>query len=211
MLLTEPLMSARIHDPAPPTTRFTIHAASSPGRSAVEAFIRAVYALHYGANIQSWAPVLACLTDGTDIVAAAGYRACERDPHNARLFLERYLDQPVEAAIRTASGTTVARDEVVEIGHFSSARSGGGRRLMVELGRHLAAQGFRWAVSTATQELRTIFTRMRITPVTLGAADPRVLGDQAASWGTYYEHAPMVLAGEILPNLSRFDRTDDAA
>jgi hypothetical protein len=209
VLLTEHLMSARAH-PAPATTCFAIHRPDSPGRPAVEAFIRAVYALHYGANIQSWAPTLVSLADGHDIVAAAGYRASERHPRSAPLFLERYLDRPVEAAIRAATGATVARNEVVEIGHFSSARAGGGRRLMVELGRHLVAGGFRWAVSTATQELRSIFTRMRITPVTLGAADPRVLGDQAASWGTYYEHAPMVLAGEILPNLPRIDRADAA-
>jgi hypothetical protein len=37
--------------------------------------------------------------------------------------------------------------------------------------------------------------------VELGRADPAMLGDGAADWGSYYEHAPLVMAGEIRGNL----------
>lgn len=180
--------------------RFDILPAGDPARAAVEAFIAAIYALQYGAHVRTFAPTLVALRDGDDIVAAAGYRSA-RTP----LFLERYLDRPVDAAIAAAAGARVERAAIAEVGHFSSARPGEGRQLMRRLGRHLAAGGYRWVVSTATQELRAIFARLGIRPIVLAPADPHALGGDAAHWGTYYEHAPMVLAGEILPNLMQFD------
>jgi hypothetical protein len=75
---------------------------------------------------------------------------------------------------------------------------------MALLGQHLAAAGFRWVVSTATEELRRIFDRLRFRVFELGAADPDRLGEAAADWGRYYSHAPLVLAGEIRSNLTRF-------
>ena len=34
-------------------------------------------------------------------------------------------------------------------------------------------------------------------PLSLGAADPAALGEEAAHWGSYYEHRPLVLAGHL--------------
>jgi hypothetical protein len=31
----------------------------------------------------------------------------------------------------------------------------------------------------------------------LGTADPAVLGDDAVHWGSYYDHRPLVLAGQL--------------
>ena len=38
------------------------------------------------------------------------------------------------------------------------------------------------------------------------AADPSALGDEAAAWGSYYAHEPVVLAGEVQPALRRLAR-----
>lgn len=194
MLLTEPFLCR----PATLRAELAIHEADAPTRPAVEAFIRAIYAAAYGAAINTWAPMLVTLETGGEIRAAAGYRGAD-----APLYLERYLRQPIQRAIAQVAGTPVARGEIVEVGHFASARAGEGRRLMLALGRHLSACGYRWVVITATRELRSLFARLGIASIALGAADPRALGAGAASWGSYYEHAPVVLAGELLPNLAR--------
>ncbi|MGE0430120.1 thermostable hemolysin [Hydrogenophaga sp.] len=166
---------------------------SDPERAEVEAFIRDVYARRYGAQVRHFAPVLACLRDATGIVAAAGYR----EAHGAPLFLERYLDAPVEALLAGGSRGAPSRQTIVEVGHLAATRAGEGRRLILMLGVHLARLEFQWVVSTLTHELRALFVRIGVTPLTLGVANPAALGDEAVHWGSYYEHSPLVLAGHL--------------
>ncbi len=166
---------------------------SDPERKEVEWFIREVYARRYGAHVRHFAPVLAYLRDGGEIVAAAGYREARDSP----LFLERYLDAPVEDLLCRGSGVVPARSSIVEVGHLAATRAGEGRRLILMLGAHLAEHEFQWVVSTLTRELRLLFLRIGVTPLTLGVASPDVLGDEAAQWGSYYHHSPLVLAGNL--------------
>lgn len=196
MNLVEPLSIAGVSSAA---QQFLVHANRASRRVEVERFVRAVYAYHYDAAIRDWMPTLVSLDAGGTLLAAAGYRAA-----TAPLFLERYLGHPVESAIEHAVGRRIDRAEIVEVGHFASRQSGSGRRLMVHLGRHLMARGHTWVVTTATRELRLIFERLKIRTVELARADPAALGDAAVEWGSYYEHVPFVLAGEIRSNLTRF-------
>ncbi|OUM00977.1 thermostable hemolysin [Variovorax sp. JS1663] len=197
-------------DPRPPSSprgrqpgAFAIHVADDPGRHEVEDFICRVYANRYGAQIVEFAPVLVSLRDpaGT-MVAAAGYRAAAQAP----LFLERYLEAPIETILGGHVDEHPSRDCIVEVGHLAATRAGEGRRLIHFLGAHLAAQGFQWVVGTLTRELRHLFLRIGVTPVELGRADPGVLGEQAASWGSYYEHGPAVLAGHLPQAIRRLTR-----
>jgi len=179
---------------AAPAPRLRLHRVGSPGRLEIEAFIRAVYRERYGAELQHFAPMLVGLHDTHgDCVAAAGYRAA----HTGPLFLERYLPAPVESLLPSPAGRWPLRQHIVEVGHLAAVRAGEGRRLILRLGPHLAAQGFEWVVSTLTQELRNLFVRMGVAPLSLGVADPAVLGEQAAQWGSYYDHRPRVLAGRL--------------
>lgn len=184
-------------------TALRLHLPEDARRAEVEDFIRGVYQRHYGASVQEFTPVLVSLAD-TDgqVVAAAGYRSAAAGP----LFLERYLREPVEDELAWHAGRSLARREIVEIGHLAAGRAGAGRRLMLLLGPHLAQQRFRWAVATLTRELRQLMTRLGLTPLALAAADPKALGADAACWGSYYEHVPLVLAGEIQPALRRLVR-----
>ena len=75
--------------------------------------------------------------------------------------------------------------------------AGAGERLILSLGPHLAGRGVNWVVSTLTEELRHLFVRTGIAPLALGVADPALLGDEAAHWGRYFDHRPVVLAGQI--------------
>lgn len=173
--------------------QFSVCLPNDPDRAEVESFIREVYERRFGARLQGFMPVLACLRDATGIVAAAGYRDAGQSP----LFLERYLDAPVEALLSRGQGIAPAREAIVEVGHLAAVRAGEGRRLILLLGPHLARQGFQWVVSTLTEELRRLFLRIGVTPLTLGSADPAALGDEAVLWGSYYEHRPLVLAGHL--------------
>jgi hypothetical protein len=180
-----------------------VHEAATPGRDEVERFVAAVYRRCYGADVRQFAPVLVSLHDEHgERVAAAGYRAA----HLAPLFLERYLPTPVQTLLPAPAGRVPPRERIVEVGHLAATRVGAGRRLIRLLGPHLAAQGFEWVVSTLTQELRNLLVRMGVAPLALGIAEPTALGAQAAQWGSYYDHRPLVLAGRleaVLPALTR--------
>lgn len=199
MLLLSALRGT-LREPGTDDEGLRLHLPHDARRAVVEGFIRGVYGRHYGATVPAFAPVLVSLTgpDG-EIVAAAGYRSAAAGP----LFLERYLGEPVEAALARHALRPLARREVVEIGHLAASRPGAGRRLMLLLGPHLAQARFRWAVATLTQELREMIARMGIEPLALAPADPAVLAAEAAQWGSYYDHRPVVVAGEIQPAVRR--------
>ena len=180
---------------------FDIHPRTEPRRSHVQAFIHSVYKAEYGADVARWSPTLVSLTEHDALVAAAGYR---RASH--RLFLERYLGAPVELLIADSAAVRVSRRSIFEVAHLASTRPGAGRAMMVSLARHLADVGCTWVVCTATRELRVLFGRMGLKPIELGPALPSRLGADAASWGSYDEHAPVVLAGSLESGLSALDR-----
>jgi len=189
-------------------SRLRVHRADDPGRPELEDFIREVYRRRYGADVRHFAPELVGLRDEHgDLVAAAGYRAADR----GTLFLERYLDSRVESLLAGPGEARPGRDRIVEVGHLAARRAGEGRRLALLLAPHLARQGFQWVVGTLTQELRNLFVRLGIVPTTLGVADPAALGDEAGRWGSYYDHRPLVLAGQLGQALETLARRGSAS
>ncbi|MDR7149981.1 hypothetical protein J2W49_001936 [Hydrogenophaga palleronii] len=190
-----------------PSKRLNVHPAGDPRRPEVEAFIRRVFSARFDARVEHFAPVLVSLSDPMNgrILAAAGYRAAGEAP----LFLENYLHEPVERVLSGIGGNPVVRDGIVEVGHLAADQPGEGRRLIFLLGQHLADEGAQWVVSTLTDALRQLFVRLGITPLALGRADPSRLGAAAAaSWGSYYEHEPIVLAGQLPQALKSLARRE---
>jgi len=170
-------------------------------RPAVESFIAGIYRERYEASVEHWAPTLVALRTDDRLVAAAGYRRADTP-----LYVEHYLDASVEQAIAALTGHRVERRQVVEVGHFASAQPGEGRRLLLLLARHLAGTGCRWVVSTATRELRELLIRVGLTPFALAPADPSRLPGGASGWGRYYDHAPVVVAGDLARGLAALER-----
>ena len=176
----------------------------SSGRSEVESLVREIYSARYGATVREFAPILLALrnTEGR-IVAAAGLRYANTAP----LFLENYLDVPVEQLLVDGSMSASDRGHIVEVAHLVSLKPGGGRRIMHLLGKQLTQEGMKFVVSTVTRELRHLFLRMGIAPIALGRADQSRLGIGAKEWGSYYAHDPVVLAvalaqtAKLLPHL----------
>lgn len=192
MMATSMLSASPQREPASPAT-LQMHERGDPRRAAVEAFIRDVYGRRYDARVTHFTPTLVALWQGDSIAAAAGYRAAD----TGQLFLERYLPQPIEALLAAHAAATPQRSRIVEVGHLAAARAGEGRRLVLMLAAHLRDLGHEWVVSTLTGELRQLFLRIGIVPLTIGVADPAVLGDDARHWGRYYDHKPVVLAGHL--------------
>ena len=197
MLALSPKSEPRAHPvpgfPAPAAGLVPIER-EHPERAAVERFVRRVYAERYGAVVRRFAPLMVALHDHDgEIVAAAGYRPASPEP----LFLERYLPAPVETLLGQDAPLRPARGRIVEVGHLAAGRAGQGRKPSLQRGPHLAAQGAEWVVGTLTEELRHLFVRLGIVPLALGVADPAALGGDAAAWGSYYDHRPVVLAGHL--------------
>lgn len=163
-------------------------------RRRVERFIEDAFAEAYGGRIAAHYPTLMSVQDDDGVIyAAVGFRVAQEGV----LFLEHYLDLPVDAAMSAAIGATVERSHIVEIGSLASSGRGATVFLFSAMARHLKACGLRFAVATATDELRRIFHKAGLGALTLAAADPRRLIDGGASWGDYYATDPMVLAGSI--------------
>lgn len=165
----------------------------SPQREEVERFIHATYSRHYGANVTNFAPNLMLLQRRERIVAAAGWRCAADD----QLFLERYLDVPIDVAVATLAGHPVDRKRIVEVGNLAAGRAGGSVDVILALARHLDALGYEWVVFTATRELIGIFRKLGVPPLALAPADPERLGSEATAWGSYYANNPIVVAGRI--------------
>lgn len=182
---------------------FTSHVfAGTPRRAEAEGFIREVFRRSHGANITAFAPNLLLLEQDARVVAAAGWRAAG----DGRLFLERYLDLPIEDAMAALADQPVARNRIVEVGHLAADRRGSTVHVILALAGFLDALGHEWVVFTATRELLGIFSRLGLPLLALAPADPERLGDEAAEWGSYYDTQPIVVAGRIRVGLERAGR-----
>ncbi|MBP6708192.1 MAG: thermostable hemolysin [Candidatus Accumulibacter sp.] len=179
------------------TTTHTV--VGSPRREETESFIRTIFARHHGADVTSFAPNLLLLEQRERIVAATGWRAAQA----AALFLECYLEQPIEQAMADLAHQRVRREEIVEVGNLAAEKPGGTVQVVLALAAHLDRLGYKWVVFTATRELIGIFNRLGLPLLALATADPGRLGEAAATWGRYYDTQPIVVAGRIRMALER--------
>ena len=171
----------------------------SPHRAEAEAFIANVFQRYYAAEVGSFAPNLMLLEQGQRITAVAGWRCAGTE----RLFLENYLDVPIEVAVSRLAGKPIDRRQIVEVGNLAADRRGGSIDVIMTLATHLDQLGFEWVTFTATDQLIGIFTRLGLPPLALAPADPTRLGNDARRWGSYYATNPVVVAGRIRLALDR--------
>lgn len=163
-------------------------------RASFEHFVAERFARAYGARLTHFLPHLVGIRDAQSRwLACAGYGGAGTGP----LFLEQYLDAPIEAALGARVLPPVAREQVVEVGNLAAISAGMARAMIPLLARHLHRLGYRWVTFTATREVRNAFRRLGLAPIVLAGADAGRLPDRGASWGTYYEREPLVMAGRI--------------
>jgi hypothetical protein len=161
-------------------------------RAEIEGFIAERFRQAYGAQVSHFCAHLLGARDAAGAwQAAAGYTPAD----SGMLFLEHYLDRPVEVVLSGALGERVPRERIVEVGNLASAARGFGGRFLPALRRHLVERGFAWAVFTATREVRGILQHFAFDARALASAAPSRLPDGGAGWGSYYAHDPSVMAG----------------
>jgi len=166
-------------------------------RSEIEEYIHGCFLQAYGADVHQFMPTLMSLrSDEGELLGALGLRLASDD----RLFLEQYLDRPVEQLLAANINSPVDRDGIVEVGNLavSGSGSGGGRWLITALTAYLQASHGKWVVFTAGPMLCNAFSRMGMDLIELGDADPAQLQtDDLSSWGSYYDQKPKVMAGRV--------------
>jgi hypothetical protein len=181
---------------------FDILDRAHPKRADVERFVAARYASAYGARVEHFALYLAALR-GSDggWSASVGFTPAEAEP----LFVEQYLDCPVEQAIAEKLGASLNRSDIVEVGNLAASGSGAARAVIVFMTRLLHELRRDWVVFTSTRALLNSFARLGIETVALAAADASRLPDGGASWGTYYMTRPNVMIGNVPLGLARLE------
>jgi hypothetical protein len=156
-------------------------------------FIAETFAHAYGAQIDHFCTQLMGVTNPEgELIAAAGYNLAE----DQTLFLEQYLNSPVEQVVSDKLGLTVDRAAIAEVGNLATRHAGGARMLIRLVTEILHREGYRWVVFTATRSLINSFHRMGLEPVELAHATPGRVKN-AAAWGSYYDTQPVVVVGDI--------------
>ena len=187
--LTPALVSITTHD--------------SPERDAVERFLENEFSRAYMANITQHYPTLMSVQDeDRNILGALGFRYADQET----LFLETYLDAPVEQLVSSAYEKQILRREIVEVGSLASHGNGSSIFLFTALTAYMTYQGLNYITVTATDFLHRYFTMLGLHSFTLGVADQSRLPDGGASWGSYYDTSPRILAGSIMPSYEKLQR-----
>lgn len=168
----------------------------APGeRPRLEAFIARRFREAYEAEVRHFMPRLFGLHDAQgELIAAFGLRSAQDGP----LFLEQYLDAPVEASVARQFGVQAPRAQIVEVGNLAGASQGALRRLIPALTARLDAEGFRWLAFTGAAHLCNGFSRLGLPLHVVSPADPQCLpAAERALWGRYYDRHPSVMLGDI--------------
>ncbi|WP_460156716.1 thermostable hemolysin [Pseudomonas sp. S2_H10] len=180
-----------------------------PLRGAFEAFIQQRFRKAHGADIRHFMPELFGMSDAVGaLCAVVGVRRGSAGP----LFLEGYLDEPIDPLISAAAGQAVDRTAIVEVGNLAASDTGSARMSIIAMTYVLAMGGLEWVAFTGSLGLVNSFHRLGLQPVTLCAADPARLGEDRHAWGSYYESKPWVHVGNIrsgfihLRNVGLFSR-----
>jgi len=135
---------------------------------------------------------------GNEPSAVLGFRLAKE----GRLFLEDYLDSPVEEVVSALLACPIERDRIVEIGAHASDRSRATIELWALTARHVSGTAD-VAVAVLTEPLRDMFNRLGIPIIEICDADPARLNGAGEEWGRYYEMRPKVCAGLIAPALPK--------
>lgn len=132
------------------------------------------------------------LSTGAKGRAVLGYRRAGAEP----LYLEAYLDDPVETLVSVALRRPVPREAIVEIGNLAADNAWSMIALWGDAANDLGGAS-EVVVATLTAPLRRMFARIGVPLQALMRAEPERLGNDAAEWGSYYALDPVVCAGSI--------------
>lgn len=178
--------------------RFGLQTPGSSERAAVEAYIHDRFAGVHHAEVTHFLPNIISLRCGGEYSAAVGLAPAG----NGQVFAEQYLDAPIEHLIGEKLGLPVVRDQIVEIGNLVSTWKGSSLLLFIVIGEVMERLGYHYVMFTGTREVKALLARLRYSPIVLADADPSLLPDGGASWGSYYTNNPQVMFGDNRPAIA---------
>jgi hypothetical protein len=178
------------------TLRLASVEAGSPERLELEDFVSAAFKRKHDATVTSYLPTLLSFRDPAGALrGVVGLRGAGEH----RLYLEQYLEQPVESAIAAATGRSLRREHVVEVGNLAGSNCRSAVRMVALLPSYLLARDFQWIVFTATSAVRGILLGFGAPLIELARADGARVANAGDEWGRYYDTDPRVFAG-FLPD-----------
>jgi len=170
---------------------------SKANKEKVKQFAEARFKAAYNADVNDFLPnMLALLDNQLAIQASVGYQSAATN----RLYLEHYLDQPIEDAIaKQLNIKTPQRSEILEVGNLASLSPGATRRLILNLACHFQKQGYKWLVITATSHVKNSFDKLNVglDLHRVCKAEASAVADTSSNWGSYYAHNPEVYIGDM--------------
>jgi Thermostable hemolysin len=164
----------------------------APCRREVEGFIAAVFKQVYGAEITHFMPKLVALRDQNGVLMAAfGLRHA----HEEKLFLEQYIDVPIEVLVSQQLGREVTRSQITCIGNLAVANPRNASILISHIIQYSLQLGIEWCVATAHHSLQNGLIKSGRDVYAIAEADyHRLPESEIASWGTYYKNTPQIVA-----------------
>lgn len=164
-----------------------------PDRAFAERRIRDGYGIHFGASIDGFMPDMAIYRDRAGSSGIIGFRRAS----SGALFLENYLDTPIEAQIFAATGVQVSRNRLAEIGQFVIDDRDSVASFFRDLVPFLIEQRFDWACFTGTNRIRELLAKVGFHGLELAAATDQARLPPGDQWGSYYDNDPVVVVGKL--------------
>lgn len=177
---------------------FQLHTPGAPKRDSIESYIKNRFWDAHRAQVSHFLPNIISLCCSDAYSAAVGLAPAV----NGSLFAETYLAEPVEQVIANKLGVSIDRERVIEIGNLVSTWKGSSLLLFIFIGELIERLGYHWVLFTATREVQRLLARLHYSPIILADADPQVLPDAGASWGSYYANQPRVMCGDVRPAIA---------
>lgn len=177
-----------------PKPAFTLARPGDAERPTLETYVAERFQSAWQARVTHFLPFLMGMHCLGACTAVAGIRPAA----DGALFLERYLDTSVEAALGELVGKQVPRAELAEIGNLVSGQRGASHLLFLVFTAALHRAGYRWIVFTATHALRNNLNKLGYPLLKLADASVERIDPAArVEWGTYYDSEPWVMAGSL--------------
>ena len=173
---------------------------SDTQRASIEQFIASGFAKAYQADVHSFMPNLLGVSRAGEWQAVLGLRCAAKGTAKSaaktKLFIEQYLPAPVEQLLAT-HGMHAERSQLIEIGHLYAINRQSLLQLFVLTAYALDQLNYRYLLCAATTQVRGILSRHGIELTELGEAKAEALGEDAASWGSYYDTNPKVCVMDL--------------
>lgn len=161
-------------------------------RYELESFIRAIFKRSHNAEISYFMPKLMSVRDvNGNLLAVCGLRHADQ----GKLFLETYLDAPIETVLSQHNNAQISREAILEVGNLAVAEPANVRSLLASISVYLHSTHSEWAVFTGISTLRNSLTKLNMSLQSLGEANiERIPEHERAAWGSYYNERPYVMA-----------------